>query len=72
MTCKQSETELAGDEWTLDNMNGLAAEYFWTWSKTDTNVYYGHPCLVIDKCVDFKRGLWFELGEFMCRKHRSV
>ena len=25
-----------------------------------------------DKCVDFERELWFELGKCMWRKHRSV
>ena len=26
----------------------------------------------MDKCVDFERGVWFELGECMWIKHRSV
>ena len=71
-TCKQSEKELAGDECTLGNMNGIAAEEFWTWEKTDTTGYDGRPYLDIDKFVDFERELWFELGKYVWRKHRSV
>ena len=43
-----------------------------TWEKTDTIWYDGHPYLAIDKCANFERGLWFELGNSMWRKHRSV
>ena len=69
MTCKQSAKELEGDEWTLGDMNGLAAEDFCTWVKMNTTGYDKHPYLAIDKCVDFERELWFELGECMWRKH---
>ena len=72
LTCRQSAKELAGDEWTWGDMTGIAAEAFWTWSKTDTTGYDGHPYLSIDKCVNFERGLWFELWKCMWRKHRSV
>ena len=70
MTCKQLAKELAGDEWTLGNMSRVSTEDFWTWLKTDTIGYDVHPYLSIDKCVDFERELWFELGKFMCIKHR--
>ena len=72
VTCKQSEKELAGDEWTLGDLSGVSAEEFWTWVKTDTIGYAGNPYLAIDKCVKFERELWFELGKCMRRKHRSV
>ena len=65
MTCKQSAKELAGDEWNLGDMNGLSTEDLWNWVKTDTTGYYGHPYLANDKCVNFERELWFELGQFM-------
>ena len=55
MTCRQLAKELAGDECTSGNMNGLAAEDFWNWAKTDTTGYDGHPYLSIDKCVNFER-----------------
>ena len=58
MTCRQLAKELAGDEWTSGDMNGLAAEDFWNWAKTDTTGYDGHPYLSIDKCVNFERELW--------------
>ena len=72
MTCKQSEKDLAGDEWTLDDLSGVSTEEFWTWAKTDTIGYDGHPYLASDKCVDFERELWFELGNCMWRKHQIV
>ena len=42
VTCRQSEKELAGDEWTLGGLTGLSAEDFWNLEKTDTMVYDGH------------------------------
>ena len=69
MTFKHSAKELAGNEWTLGDLSGVSMEYLWTWAKTDTIGYDGHPYLAIDKCVNFKRELWFELGNCMWRKH---
>ena len=60
--CRQSAKELAGDEWNLSKLKGLSADYFWTWEKTDTTGYDVHTYLGSDKCVNFKRYLWFELG----------
>ena len=34
--------------------------------------YDRHAYLALDKCVDFEREIWFELGKCMWRKHRSV
>ena len=67
----QPEKELAGDEWNLKKLTGISTEAFWTWAKTDTTGYDGHAYLVLDKCVNFERELWFELGKYMWRKHRS-
>ena len=64
--------ELAGDEWTLGDLSGVSTEDFWTCAKTDTIGYDIHPYLDIDKCVNFERDLWFELGKCMWRKHWSV
>ena len=50
----------------------LSAEDFWTWANIYTTGYDGHPFLSRDKCVDFKREIWFELGKYMWRKNRSV
>ena len=72
VTYRQSERKLVGDEWNLGELTGLSAEAFWNWAKTDTTGYDRHPLLFGDKCVDFRRELWFELGELMCRKHWSV
>ena len=55
MTCKQSAKELVGDEWTLGDPSRVSTEDFWTWVKTDTIGYDGHPYLAIDNCVDFER-----------------
>ena len=72
MTCKKSAKELAGDEWTLGDMSGLFTEDFWTWVKTDTTGYDGHPYLANDNRVDFERDLCSELGNCMWRNHWSV
>ena len=72
MTCKQSAKELADDEWTLGNMNGLSPEDFWNWVKTDTTGYDRHPYLAIDKCINIERELWLDLGKCVWRNHWSV
>ena len=72
VTCRQSTKELTGDEWNLGKTTGLSAEELWTWEKTDTTGYDGHDYLAQDKCVDFKRELWFKLVKCMRRKHLSV
>ena len=72
MKCKQSEKDIAGDEWNLGKLIRLSEEEFWTWGKTDTTGYDRHDYLALGKCVDFERELWFELGECIWRKHRSV
>ena len=53
-------------------MAGISAETFWTWDKTDTTGYYGHPLLALDKCFNFDKEIWLELGKFMWRNHRIV
>ena len=33
MKCRELAKELAGDEWTLDNLTGLSLEELWTLEK---------------------------------------
>ena len=68
MTCKQSAKELTGNECTLGGMIEISFEDFCTWETTDTTGYDGHPYLDKDRCVNFKRELWFELGRCIWRK----
>ena len=56
----------------MGNLSGVSTEEFWTWTNTDNIRYDRHPYLAIDKCVNFKRELWFELGKCMWRKNQSV
>ena len=72
VTCRQLANELVGDEWTLCELAGLSTENLWTWDKTDTTGYDGHPFLAQDKCVNFERELWFELGKCVWRKKWSI
>ena len=69
---RQSEKELTGYEWNLGNLAGLYVEAFRNWSKTNTTGYDGYPFFAWDKCVNFERELWFELGECMWMKDQSV
>ena len=48
MTCKQLAKDIAGDEWTLGDMNGLSTEEFWTLENMDTTGYDGNPYLAND------------------------
>ena len=61
--CKQSEGGLAGDNWDLGKLKGLSTDNFWDWSKKYGIGFDGHAYLGIDKCVDFERKIWFELGK---------
>ena len=61
-----------GDKWDLGKLKCLSTDEFWYWAKKDSIGYDVHVYLGIDKCVDFKRELWFELGKFMWRNHWSV
>ena len=72
MKCRQSEKELAGDEWNIGKPTGISAEDFWNWTKKDITGYGVHDYLARDKCVDFERELWFELGKCMWRNQRIV
>ena len=40
--------------------------------KTYTKGYNGYDYLAQDKCFNFDRELWFDLGKCMWRKHQSV
>ena len=46
-------------------------EYFQTWDKADRIDSDGDPIIGADHCKDFDKELWFELGKYMWRKHRS-
>ena len=70
--CKKSERELTGDKWDLGELKGLPTDDLWAWANKDGILYYGHAYLGLDKFVDFKRELWFELGKCMWIKYRSV
>ena len=56
----------------LGKLKELSTDEFWTWAKSDGIGYDGDAYLVLDKCVELKKDLWFELGKAMWRKHRSV
>ena len=64
--------ELAGDEWTLGKLARISAKYFWNRAKPDTTGYDRHDCLDWDKCVNFERYFWFELGKCVWGNHWSV
>ena len=72
LECKQSENDLAGDGWTLGNLKELSTDEFLTWAKSNGIGYDGDAYLGLEKCVDFEKELWFELGKAMCRKHQIV
>ena len=50
----------------------LSTDRFCNWYKSDRLGNNGYACLGLDKCVDFEKDLWFELGKCMWRKHRNV
>ena len=63
---------LAGDKCTQGDLKWLSTDYFWTWAKSDGLAYYRDAYLVLEKCVEFEKDVWFGLGEAMWRNHWSV
>ena len=53
-------------------MKGLYTEDFWNWAKSYGLDSDGDAYLGVKNCVDFEKGIWFELGKCMWRKHRNV
>ena len=49
-----------------------STENFWTWAQKDGTGYDRYAYLGLDKCVNFKKEIWFELGKCMSRNHQSV
>ena len=70
--CKQSSKDLAGDKCTLGALKKLSTDDFWNWAKKYGIMYDGYAYLGIDKCVEFEKEVWLELGKCMWRKHQSV
>ena len=61
MECNQLAKDLAVDGWTLINLKDLSTNKSWTWDESDRIGYGRDACLRLEKCVDFKKDLWFEL-----------
>ena len=61
-----------GDKWYLVDLKELSIEYLCTWDNSDGIEKYGDAYLPLDKCVNFEKDIWFELGKPMWRKHHSV
>ena len=53
------------DKWTLCDLKGVSTEDFCTWDNIHGIVYDGDAYLVMNKCVDLKKELWFESGKCM-------
>ena len=63
MESKNSAKDLAGDKCTLGDPKPISTEDFWTWEKSDTLAYGRDDYLGLDKCVEFKKKLWFDFGK---------
>ena len=50
----------------------ISTDNFWTWAKKYGIVFDRDAYLEKEKCVDFEKELWTELGKCMWRKHQSV
>ena len=61
--CKQSSKELEVDHWTLSALKDLFMEDFWTWVNSCGIGYDRDAYMGLDKCIDFEKEIWFELGK---------
>ena len=71
-SCKEPAKYLEGDKWTLRYLKEISAEDFWTLAKSDGINDNWDAYMGLEKCVDFKKELWFELVKCMWSKHPSV
>ena len=72
MACKETAEDLAGYKWNLGKLKELYTEHFWNWAKEDRIGNDGDAYLVLGKCVDSEKDIWFELVKCMWSNHRSV
>ena len=49
LECKQLAKDLAGDKWTLGDLEALSNEYFSTWAKSGGLTCDGYAYLGMDK-----------------------
>ena len=50
----------------------VTMEKFWTWAKLDGLDSYRTAYSDADRCIDFEKDIWFELGKRMWKKHWRV
>ena len=72
MDFKESAKGLAGDKWTLGDLNVVSVGWIWTWDKEDRLDDRKYAYLVLYKCVDFEKNVLFELVKCMRRKQHIV
>ena len=72
MACKETAEDLAGYKWNLGKLKELYTEHFWNWAKEDRIGNDGDAYLVLGKCVDSEKDIWFELVNYMWRKKHRV
>ena len=56
----------------LDATKDVTMEQLWTWARKggigrSGHIYFGH-----DRCIDFEKDVWFNLGKIMWKRYQSV
>ena len=72
LECKQSAKDIAEDKGTLGKLKELSTNYLCTWDKSDGLAYNEDACLVLEKCVNFKKDIWLDLVKAVWRNHRII
>ena len=70
--CKESARGLDGDKWNLVSEKSATMEQFQKCSKMDRCDAAGEPTRGTERCSCFDKDLWFELGNIIWRKNRSI
>ena len=68
--CKELVTGIAGNQWMLGATKDVTMDKLWTWQKLDGVDGSGNMYLGQDRCLDFEKDIWFELGKSMWKKNR--
>ena len=55
--CKESDNDLAEDQWNLGATKDVTMEQFWDWAKVDSIDGSGDLYLGLDRCRDSEKDL---------------
>ena len=63
--CKESVKDISGYHWALGKAKYVTMGQFYTWEKVYGIDNDGDANLGVDKCINFEKEIWFDLGDII-------